>query len=545
MTSGNTSTVVTATDARVLPLELLSLGDFISAIDPDGDTLQTIGILDRNNSFGSGNFEVRSEILPQAQYAFFGYNELDDILYRGGSVPGSEEVSVLIFDGSSFSEEVTFTITTSAPPEITSNNEVVLENQGILASRLITFSDVDGDTPVAYNIIDRRINEDGGFFVLDGVRQQSGQFFNVTAAEFERLIYFGASNGPQAENVAFHVFDSGGQWSEVTDITIATETLPTVTIDDFSIQRGQFINFGTGGISNVSGGGADVEDGSPILDFFDADGDTIDQLLFLDRQANLNGGHFLLNGVRLPSASFFSVTPDQLVNLEYRGGTFGTQVENLSVIAFSNFGQSSEQVDFQIVTQPNQFAPEVDFLSSGGRLGSTVQLSSLFNVTDQDGDLPVSFSFFDTGDDPNSGFFTDNGNVLTAREFQTFQYSQLEDIQYTFGSVGGSEVVRLVVNDGRSTSSLVSATLTSIDTPEFDVNDNSVSIDTIERINPATLFTQTDLGPAFTQYEIFDENAATISGRFELNGVFLQQGVLHTLTAVSYTHLTLPTIYSV
>ena len=534
ITSGNSSAVVTATDGRVLPLELVSLGDFISVADIDGDTIETIGILDRNNSFGSGNFEVRDAILPQAEFAFFGFNELDDILYRGGSIPGSEEITVIVFDGSSFSEEATFTLTTSSPPVITATNATILENQPRLASDFITFSDVDGDTPIAYNIIDRRINEDGGFFVLNGVRQESGQFFNVTAAEFEDLIYVGASNGPQAENIAVHVFDSGGQWSELTDITIETRTLPTVEVNNFSIQRDQFVNIATGGVSNVSGAQAE---GTPFLDFFDADGDTIEQLLFLDRQANFNGGHFLLNGVRLPSASFFSVTPEELINLEYRGGLFGPQTENLSVIAFSNGGQASEQVDFQIFTLANQFAPEVELFSTGGRLGTSVQLSGLVNFTDQDGDLPVSFSFFETGDSADGGFFTENGVVIAPREFQTFQFSEIGNIQYNFGSVGGSEVVRLVVNDGRSSSELVSATFTSIDTPEIAVPENSISIDSIERIDVSTLITQTDSGPAFTQYEIFDENADAISGRFELNGVSLQQGVLQTITAADFQNL--------
>ena len=162
-------------------------------------------------------------------------------------------------------------------------------------------------------------------------------------------------------------------------------------------------------------------------------------MLFLDRQANLNGGHFLLNGVRLPSASFFSVTPDQLINLEYRGGTFGPQTENLSVIGFSNNGQSSEQVDFQIFTLQNQFRPEVELASASGRLGQTIQLSGLINFSDQDGDALDSFSFFDTGDSATGGFFSENGVVLNPREFQTFQASQLDDITYTFGSVGGSD----------------------------------------------------------------------------------------------------------
>ena len=189
VTSGNSPSVVTATDARVLPLELTALSNFFSVSDIDGDAPVTIGILDRSNNAGGGRFEVRGEILPQAQYAFFGFDELGDILYRGADAPGSELVSILIFDGNSFSEEVTFTVTTSAPPTIVSNNLTIFENEVRLASDFFTFSDIDGDVAVAYNIIDRRINEDGGFFLLNGVRQQSGQFFSVTAAEFETLQY--------------------------------------------------------------------------------------------------------------------------------------------------------------------------------------------------------------------------------------------------------------------------------------------------------------------------------------------------------------------
>ena len=533
ITSANSSSVVTATDGRVLPLETVPLSNFFSVTDIDGDTPVSIGILDRNNNIGGGVFEVRGETLPQAQFAFFPFNELDDILYRGADGGESEDISVIVFDGSSFSEEVTFTITTSSVPVITATGQTVLENEVRLASDFITFSDVDGDTAVAYNIIDRRINADGGFFQLDGVRLPSGQFFNVTAQEFERLQYVGAANGPDTENIAFHVFDSGGQWSALTDVTVNTVTLAEAVVTDFSIQRGQFVNIGTGGVSNVSGAQAE---GTPFVTFADPDGDPVDQLLFVDRQLNQNGGHFLLNGVRLPSATFFSVTPAQLFDLEYRGGTFGPQTEDLSVIPFSN-GQAGQQVDFQIFTLPNLFAPEVNFNNASSPLGTSIPISQLFTTSDQDGDLPTTFSFFDTGDSPDSGFFSDNGVVLTPREFQTFSFDEIENIQYTFGSTGGSEVVRLFVNDGRSSSELQSATFTSVATPEIAILDNAIQVDTFELVPVSSLFNQTDSGPAFTQFQVLDENADELSGRFVINGVDLQQGVIQTLSAAEFANL--------
>ena len=45
VTSGNSASVVTAVDGRVLPLEIVSLADFISVSDIDGDTAQTLEFL--------------------------------------------------------------------------------------------------------------------------------------------------------------------------------------------------------------------------------------------------------------------------------------------------------------------------------------------------------------------------------------------------------------------------------------------------------------------------------------------------------------------
>ncbi len=533
VTSGNSSSVITATDGRVVPLQFASIRDFFSVTDIDGDTPETIGILDRNNNIGGGHFQVRGQDLPQAQWAFYPWEELDDILYQGAENAESEVISLLINDGFSLSEEVSFTITTSARPVIEETDLTIFENEVLPAGAFFNFVDADGDLPVAYSVIDRRLNEDGGHFLLNGVRQESGRWFSVSALEFNSLQYVGASEGPDGENIAFHVFDTGGQWSAVTDIIVETKAFPEVRATDVSIKRDQYINVATGGIANVSGAQAP---GTPFIDFADANGDPVEQLMFIDRQLNTNGGHFLLNGVRLPSATHFTITPAELPNLEYRAGLFGPQTENLSVFSFAN-GRWSAREDFQIFTLQNEYRPEVNLFNGSARLGTITELSAQFDWIDRDGDLPVSFSIFDTGATAQSGFFTDNGVVLAAQEWHTFEWSRLEDIRYQYGSVGSSEVIRILLNDGRSVSTIASATLNSVDAPEIVAASDFQSIDSIERIAASSLINQTDSGPAFTQYEIYDENTALRSGRFELNGVDLQQGVLHTLTAAEFGNL--------
>ena len=112
-------TVTLKDDFRVLPLELVSIGDLLSIQDIDGDTPVTVGFLDRRNNAGGGQFQVQGADVPQAQWTFYNFGELDDVLYQGANSGESEVISVLVFDGFSFSEEFSFTVTTLAPPVIT------------------------------------------------------------------------------------------------------------------------------------------------------------------------------------------------------------------------------------------------------------------------------------------------------------------------------------------------------------------------------------------------------------------------------------------
>ena len=51
------------------------------------------------------------------------------------------------------------------------------------------------------------------------------------------------------------------------------------------------------------------------------------------------------------------------------------------------------------------------------------------------------------------------------------------------------------------------------------------------------LITQTDAGPAFDRFQVFDPNTDIRSGGFELDGLALQQGVIHQLNAAQFSRL--------
>ncbi len=539
ITSGNVSPVITPIDGRVSPLTYVPLRNQFTYEDGDGDTPVRVGFRDHRANSDGGRISVRGETLQQGVWHFFDWAEVGDVLYRGANTGRQfENVSMLLYDGYSFSDEVTFEMATTATPTISPTGLQILTDQSRWAGAFFDYEDQDLDEPVVYNVIDRRTNADGGYFTLNGVRQASGQWFTVFASEFDDLNYVGGSTGPQSEVVGFHIYD-GFQWSNVTNIDIDTVVPPEVVATDVSLKRDHYLNVATGGISNTQGQAAP---GTPFLEYTDGDNDVIEKFMFIDYQMNANGGHFLLDGVRVPSGQHFTVDTADLDKLEYRAGQFGPQTEDLSVYVYSN-GVWSDREDFNIVSLKNEFRPEVDMFSADARLGTINKLNGLFRWSDADDDIPRTFSLFDTGDDPSTGFFTDNGFVLPSRQWNTFDWDKINDIQYHFSDVASNENVRMVISDGRSTSTVATATMRSIPNPELEATANSVSIDTIDRIPVSDLISQTDSGPLFTQYEIYDEFAnfdndnRDRSGRFELDGVDLQFGVMHRLTADQFDRL--------
>jgi hypothetical protein len=535
ITTGNVSPELTTRPGRVSANDRIRIDQFISYADGDNDPAVRYMIVDRNNNFGGGNFVDDTGARIQARWFTVEARDLPRLFYEGAdNGTETETISVQVWDGFSWSPQADFTMSTTTEPIVNPTTEAVLVDQRRSAVAFFTTQDNDNDPIFSYTVADYRINPDGGYWEFKGDRMPSAQFFTVLATELNQLFYVGGSTGPQSEVVGVQVFD-GFQFSEITNFEIRTVTAPEVSGRDIEVQRGHFINMATGQTKNELNGELSPT-GNPILDFMDADGDEIESFLFNDLSMNSNGGHFVFKDNRIESAKFFRVQANELDQLFYRAGEFGPQAENIRVIAFSN-GVSSEQATFNAATLQNQFAPDLQMFNVTARAGVLQQLSGFFTVADRDLDAIETFSFFDTGDDPNSGFFTVNNVPVPAKQWITLNWDQLPTVKYQLSSLANTENVRMRVSDGRLTSTIQSSTVVSVAAPVIDATVNDISVDGIERIPASSLITQVDSGPSFTQYQVYDENTFFRSGRLELDTVDLQQGVVHTLTAAEFSRL--------
>jgi len=382
--------------------------------------------------------------------------------------------------------------------------------------------DPDNGPLLSYYFVDRRPNAEGGYWRFKGVRQQSARWFQVRPDELSQLQYVGATFGPDSERIGIQVLDQGG-WSEPVDLSILTDSRPTANGTDATVLEAYSIDI------------------APLVSGSNSSGASADAFRITDTRVNANGGYLEFQGTRLPSGQFVEVSAAEIGDLKYVGGAFGPQVEPIRLQSIVG-GVLSEPTFFNITTRANANAPEVTAFDVNSRTGSVIDFASMFSWTDADGVPPTTIKevrFFDTGVTADSGYFSINGVRQNAGEWIPVDYELITsgDVKYHVSPRSDSELYRVTVNDGRYVSSLDTGQIQAIANPELTAFQNDFSVDTIERISIGNFITQTDTGPPLVEYQVYDENTDVRSGRMELNGVDLQQGIVHTLTAAEFNQL--------
>ena len=523
--TGNSRPVITPiNDANVIEGQTILVRDTIFVTDADNDAIIRYFVVDRRDNADSGFLVLNGERLDSATFHSLTPTQFANLEYEGGPAgPVFENIGIQVLDDNgALSETVDYRIRTTTQAVIRATDKTsVLTNEVTLAERLFDAFDPDGSTIRSYFFVDRRPNANGGFWQFRGNRMPSAQWFQVGADELDQLSYVGATFGPDAEFIGIQALDASG-WSQPVDLAILTDARPSAVGIDSSILEGYPLDVG------------------PLISGTNSTGTPAEAFRLTDVRTNANGGFFEFQGTRLPSGQFFEVPAAELDDLKYIGGAFGPQTEPIRLQSIVG-GVLSDPTFFNISTRENRFAPEVDAFNVNARTGSIIDFASMFSWTDGDGP-PTNIDevrFFDTGVETNSGFFTINGVRQDAGVWIPVDYDLVTSgaVQYHVSNRNDFELYRVTVDDGRFVSTLDTAQIQAIANPVLTASQNDFSVDTIERIPIGDFITQTDSGPPLTQYQVYDENTDIRSGRIELDGVDLQQGIVHTLTAAQFDRL--------
>ncbi len=402
------------------------------------------------------------------------------------------------------------------PPRVSLNLNVVEVGERLTLASMLEVTDLDPDSTVTrYRIRDNGNAAYSGYFVVDGDRKQAGLWVNVTAAQLSST-YYQAALIADSESISVQVYD-GLFWSNFDQDQVYT-TSQNRFAPEVSVIPGSVL----------------ATEATMIQDFFtvtDREDNAILSYRFVDRATNANGGYFLLNGVRQESGRWFTILTSDLGSLRYIGATYG-QAENVGIRAFDGKYWSAIK-DVRVTTDPSLFAPDVIAVNLNTGINRSVAARNLFSTSDRDGNTIKRFALYDTG--PGSGNFTFNGFVQPSRQWVEFDWDQLSSVRYESPGFDSSEVYRVRVFDGIQWSDVQSNTITTITRPKLDVGDNDYQIDGFERVDIRDLVAKGDTGPAYTRYQVYDENTDFNSAEVWLDGRKLQTGIVHELTPAEWS----------
>ena len=494
-------------------IKLSDLGVNIS--DADGDAPSQIEITDGNGAASSARIWFSGQYYPQGVNALnFVPEQWAGGWIQAGSTPGTDALTIRVYDGMDWSNTVTFNLVTRAAnraPVVGGNSTGVAIGQSAAATSLINVTDADGDTITAYRFWD---SAGGGYFKLGSSVQASSQNIEVTAAQIGDLSYVGGS-AKGSETLYAQVFDgeAWSAWGSWTQNTIRTvNTLSAVSAANRNTSQSAWIK------------GSDLG-----VNITDADGDTPTLYEISDANTGTSSARFWLAG-NYTQGGTMTLTAEQWAGFWIQGGT-DTSTDALTIRVNDGYGWSNT-ASFNLVTRLPNRAPVVAGSNTGVAIGQSATAASLINVTDADGDTITAYRFWDSA---GGGYFKLGSTVQASSQNIEVTAAQVSSLVYVGAGVKSSETLYAQVFDGQEWSAWGDWSQQTVRT-----SNAAPVVNAPNRIaTPGQWLRGTELGlsvsdadgDAVVEYVFTDGNGGASSARLWYAGSYVAQGGSVTVSA--------------
>lgn len=223
--------VVKTVKSSVLANENILGSTMFSATDADGDPIVRYRVRDQKSNVNSGSFWLNNVKQKQGKWFEFTSDELGKLRYWGGRNTQSERFFVQAYDGEKWSRISSDLVQTSKNRfrPVVSTVDRELKTQSVVnVGNLFSWTDRDGNSDKKHAYFDTGILGDGGFFSVNGVRQQSRQWFTVNARDVhDGLVKYHSAQVPDSERLRVKVYD-GKYWSKVETFRVDSVQTPDV-----------------------------------------------------------------------------------------------------------------------------------------------------------------------------------------------------------------------------------------------------------------------------------------------------------------------------
>jgi autotransporter-associated beta strand protein len=524
----NSPPSLSTTTQRLTAGQSLALSSLTAVTDADGDTITRYQLWDSTRDPNSGHWMVNGQAQAAGTVIDITAAQLGQTSFVAGTV--NDSLQIRAFDGIAWSAPDTgswapFTIgpqVNNAPAVQTSNRSIARGVTTALSS-LITVSDADSDTITEYQLWDGSRDPNSGHFVVNNVVQAAGTIIDISAAQLGQTTFVTGSLG---DSLQIRAFD-GISWSAA---DTASWSPFTVSVPDAAPVVST---------SNVTKSHLQNYVLSSLFSATDADGDAMTRYQLWDSTRDPNSGHFVINGQAQSAGTVIDITAAQLAQTSFFTGMVG---DNLQIRAFDGIAWSDADTASWApftVSIPANNPPVVSTGSQNAMHGRTLALSSLFSVTDADGDAMTRYQLWDSTRDPLSGHFVVNGVAQAAGTVIDITAAQLGQTSFVTGEVSDSLQIRAF--DGLSWSDADNASwqpfnisVTPYTSPSMSTQD--VSITAGQSLALSGLINITDLdGDSMTRYELWDSTRGPNSGSWVVNGQVQAAGTVIDITAAQLT----------
>ena len=423
----NRAPVATVTNQAHKAGTTVAASSFFSATDADGDAIVTYRLYDSTGSAASGKFLLNGVDQGYNQSINLTAAQLAQTTFVAGSV--QDQLWVQVYDGTTWSQWYEFynTPPVNRAPVATVTNQAHKAGVTVAASSFFSATDADGDAIVTYRLYDSTGSAASGKFLLNGVDQGYNQSINLTAAQLAQTTFVA---GSVQDQLWVQVYD-GTTWSQWYEFynTPPVNRAPVVTV-----------------ANHVSAAGSTVAASSMFL-VNDADGDTIVTYRLYDSTGSAASGKFLLNGVDQGYNQSINLTAAQLAQTTFVAGSVQDQlwVQVYDGTAWSQWYEFYSKPPAQ--SQGNS-APTVAVANPSVPAGDSVAASSLFLVSDADGDAIVTYRLYDQTPGASSGHFEVNG--VQQGTNQNIDLTATQFAQATYVAGAQADLLWVQVYDGKA-----------------------------------------------------------------------------------------------
>lgn len=462
-TGGNSAPRATASD-RTLPLNTsISAGSLFSLSDAENDTITQYELWDSTAASTSGYFSVAGVRQATNTTIRVTASQMADTTFVAGSAAGTDLLWVRANDGNNWGDWISWTVTSAASGDDYSGNR---------------------DTSGAVSV--------GG--TASGQIESAGDddWFRVQLTAGERYVLTvrggsGGLAGPQARvyNSSGSLIGtaSGGDDTSlsrvyVTPASTGTYYLSARAADDrstgsYTVSAAQSTNQApVPGTSNRAVSLNSQTSVDQMVNVVDPDGDTITLYEFWDSTATAGSAYFSVAGVQQGATQVIPVTAAQFSSTVVVGGS--QSVSDLMWVRAYDGTTWSEWYSWRVASGSNS-APTVTTTSSSVATGESVRATTLFSVSDIDGDAIAGYEFWDSTATAGSGYFAINGTQQGAGMTIGVDAANINTVTFVGGSATGSDTVWVRASDGTNWSDWIRFTMATTQGTDDYAGDTSTS----------------------------------------------------------------------